>query len=157
MHCSPIGQGQPQPVGSLPYQQVHRSPVNNPQQRPHHLPAFLTGVDLVASVPSRPRRVFERSPSTSPPAPGSGGRNFQSKSPSSWTQQDAAQPSSAGYSSHGQMEGANAMSGGYTKRTQGQGPSRQLRFNESQIAQHAEEKEKTKRSGPPIRGFGFGK
>lgn len=150
MHCSPIGQ--PQTAGSPLYQQqqMHRSPGNNPP--PRHMPAYLTGIDLMATVQPRQRRVFDRSPSTSPPAPsGSGGRSPQSKSPNTWNQPESVQSGGGqGFGSPGQID---ANTGLYRKRMQGQGPSRQLRFQESQIVQETDEKEK-RRSGPPIIGFG---
>ncbi|CAL8089015.1 unnamed protein product [Orchesella dallaii] len=149
MHCSPVGQAQHHSVASPNYQQVQRSP---PRQQ--YLPTYFTGIDhLVAAVPARPRRVFERSPSTSPPATGGGSRSPQSKSPTSWFQQEGVQQT-GGFT--GQVESTSPTSGGYAIRGQAQMPNRQLRFTDTQHFQDiqaAEEKEKAKRSGPPVRGF----
>lgn len=163
MHCSPVGQAtnlQPNLMNSPLYQhqvnqnqqQVLRS--RSPPRVPY-APAYFTGIDVVAAVAPRPRRVFDRSPSTSPPVAGTTGRSPQ-KSPS-WCQQEGTgqQPaSSSGFG--GQADGAVPISSGaFSKRAQGQGPNRQLRFNEShlQASQTNDEKDK-KKSGPPIRGFG---
>ncbi|ODM97520.1 Nucleoporin NUP53 [Orchesella cincta] len=152
MHCSPVGQTQHHAVASPSYQQIQRSP-----PRPHYLPTYFTGIDhLVASVPARPRRVFERSPSTSPPVAGGASRSPQSKSPTSWFQQEGGQlqPTSFG----GPAESTSPTSGSYAiSRGQVPMPNRQLRFTDTQHFQDlqaAEEKEKAKRSGPPVRGFG---
>lgn len=154
MHCSPVGAGgpgHPIHVGGLPYQQqIHRSPHNSPP-RPQYIPAFLTGVDTVAAVAPRPRRMFERSPSTSPVAAGS--RSPQSKSPG-WDitgRKEATHQSSSGFGNPAEV--AHQGGGIYGKRGQVQG--RQLQFTEGQSVLNATNGEKEKKkNGPPICGFG---